>query len=82
MIKDLIKLPELVEEIAGDYQVQKLAFYARELATSFHHFYEKCPVLKAESASLTSARLELLKATKIVLKNTLDLIGVSAPEKM
>jgi arginyl-tRNA synthetase len=82
LIKQLIKLPELVEEIAGDYQVQKLAFYARELANSFHHFYEKCPVIKSGSDELTAARLELLRATQIVLKNTLDLIGVSAPEKM
>ena len=82
LIKKLIKLPELVEEIAGDYQVQKLAFYARDLANSFHHFYEKCPVVKASSPELTLARAELLEATKIVLKNTLDLIGVSSPEKM
>lgn len=82
LIKQLIKLPELVEEIAGDNQVQKLAFYARDLATSFHAFYENCPVVKAESAELAAARVQLLQATKIVLKNTLDLLGVSAPEKM
>jgi len=81
LIKQLIKLPELVEEIAGNYEVQKLAFYARDLATSFHHFYEKCPVLKADE-KLAAARLQLLEATKIGLKNTLDLIGVSTPEKM
>lgn len=82
LIKQLIKLPELVEEIAGNREVQKLAFYARELATSFHAFYENCPVMKAESAELAAARVKLLEATKIVLKNTLDLLGVSAPEKM
>jgi arginyl-tRNA synthetase len=82
LIKQLIRLPELVEEIVGDYQIQKLAFYARDLATSFHHFYEKCPVIKSGNDNLTAARLELLKATKIVLKNTLDLLGISAPEKM
>lgn len=82
LIKQLIKLPELVEEIVGDYQVQKLPNYARTLADSFHRFYEKCPVIKSGSDELTSARLELLKATQIVLKNTLDLMGISAPEKM
>jgi len=82
LIKQLIKLPELVEEIVGDYQVQKLPTYALALADSFHKFYEKCPVLKAENPELTSARQELLKATQIVLKNTLDLMGISAPEKM
>jgi arginyl-tRNA synthetase len=82
LIKELIKLPELVEEIAGSFEVQKLAFYARGLATSFHHFYENCPVVKAESEELAQARVQLLYATRIVLKNTLDLLGVSAPEKM
>lgn len=82
LIKQLVKLPELVEEIASGYQVQKLAFYARDLANAFHNFYEKCPILNAESEDIKSRRLELLKATQIVLKNTLDLIGVSAPEKM
>lgn len=82
LIKKLIQLPEIVEEAAGTYQVQKLAFYSRDLATAFHNFYEKCPVIKAENEEIKSARIELLKATKIVLKNTLTLLGVSAPEKM
>lgn len=82
LIKQLIKFPELIEDIAENHQAQKLAFYARELAQTFHNFYEKCPIIKSGSDDLTVARLELLKATKIVLKNTLDLLGVSAPEKM
>jgi len=82
LIKQLIKLPEIVEGIVGDYQVQKLPTYAIELADSFHRFYEKCPVLKSGNDELTSARLELLKATQIVLKNTLDLMGITAPKKM
>ena len=82
LIKELIKLPDLVIEIAEDYQVQKLPFYAMELATKFHTFYEKCPVIKSGNEDLTTARLVLLKATQIVLKNTLDLMGISVPEKM
>jgi len=82
LIKKLIKLPEIVEEIVGDYQVQKLPTYAIELADSFHRFYEKCPVINSGDANLTAARLLLLKATQVVLKNTLDLMGISAPEKM
>lgn len=82
LIKELIKLPELIEEIAGDYQVQKLPFYAISLADAFHRFYEKCPVINSGDSKLTVARLELLKATQIVLKNTLDLMGILAPEKM
>lgn len=82
LIKQLIRLPDLVEEIAGDYQIQKLPFYAREIAKSFHNFYENCPVIKAENESIRQVRLQLLAATQIVLKNTLDLMGISSPEKM
>lgn len=81
LIKELIKFPDLVLEIATDYQVQRLPAYALKLAKSFHNFYEKCPILKAEE-NVKNARLELLQATQIVLKNTLDLMGISAPERM
>ena len=82
LIKELTKLPELVEEIVGDYQVQKLPTYGYNLATKFHQFYEKCPVIIKDNDELMSARVELLKATQIVLKNTLNLMGISAPCKM
>ena len=81
LIKQLIKLPELVLEIVDDYQVQKLPAYSIELARAFHNFYEECPILQAEE-NLKNARLKLVRATQIVLKNTLDLMGVSAPERM
>ena len=82
LIKELMKLPTLVPEIIRDNQVQKLTFYARSLAEKFHHFYEKCPVIAAENSEIKAARIQLLKATQIVLKNTLDLMGISTPEKM
>jgi len=81
LVKQLIKLPEVIEDTALDYQVQRLPKYAIELAESFHHFYQKCQVI-SDDKKLTKRRLALISATKIVLENTLDLIGVSAPEKM
>ncbi|MFA6493309.1 MAG: arginine--tRNA ligase [Patescibacteria group bacterium] len=81
LIKQLTKLPEIISEISANYQIQRLPSYAMELANAFHGFYEKCPILQAEE-ELKMARLELLKATQIVLKNTLGLMGISAPEKM
>lgn len=81
LIKELIKLPDIVIETAGDYQVQRLPFYAQELANKFHNFYENCRVI-SEDKNLTLARIELIKATQIVLKKTLDLMGISAPDKM
>ena len=81
LIKELIKFPEIIEDTAKDYQTQRLPQYAMSLTDAFHKFYENCRVISADK-KLTMARLALVVATKIVLKNTLDLIGVSAPEKM
>jgi len=81
LVKQLIGLPEIIEDITRDYQVQRLPQYAMDLATIFHQFYRDCKVL-SEVEGLREARLALILATKIVLKNTLNLMGVSAPEKM
>jgi len=81
LIKELIKLPDLIKDIAGDYQVQKLPYFAIDLASAFHQFYNTCRVISRDK-DLSAARQSLIKATQIVLKNTLDLIGVSAPKKM
>ena len=81
LIKQLLRLPEIVEDTARDYQVQRLPQYTLDLATAFHQFYRDCKVI-SEDKDLTKARLTLILATKTVLKNTLDLMGISAPEKM
>lgn len=81
LIKKLIQLPEIIEDTAYDYQVQRLTQYAVELATIFHQFYHNCQVI-SEDKELSRARLSLVLATKTVLKNALELMGISAPEKM
>jgi len=81
LIKQLLKFPEIIEDISRDYQVQKLPQYAIDLATIFHKFYQDCKVL-TEDEALQKARLDLVLATKDILKNTFDLMGISAPEKM
>jgi arginyl-tRNA synthetase len=81
LIKQLIRLPEIIEDITRDYQIQRLPQYAMDLATVFHQFYRDCRVL-TDSRSLSEARLALVLATKTALKNTLSLMGISAPEKM
>jgi len=81
LIKQLAKFPEVVEETAKDYQVQRLPQYALELAAAFHRFYDCCRIISAEK-ELSRARLGLVLATKFILKNTLALMGISTPEKM
>jgi len=79
--KQLIKFSEIIKDTAEDYQIQRLPKYAMETASCFHQFYKNCRVL-TEDKELSSARLSLVLATKIVLKNTLDIMGISTPEKM
>ncbi len=55
--------------------------YLMELADMYHKFYEKCRVLSDDPA-LTSSRLKLIEAVTVIIKNGLNLLGVSAPEKM
>ena len=81
LIRELTKFPELINEIAGNFEVHKLTTYATSLADKFHRFYEAERVI-SEDEKLTNARLELVKATQITLQNTFNLLGISAPEKM
>ncbi len=81
LIKQLIKFPEIIEDTTKDYQVQRLSQYTISLATSFHQFYRNCRVISNDK-KLTQARLSLALAVKIILENTLSLMGISSPEKM
>jgi len=81
LIRHLLRLPYLIEEAVKSLEVNPLTTYALEIATLFHKFYETQKVI-TQDPKLTAARLALLKATQITLKNTLDLLGVSAPDHM
>jgi arginyl-tRNA synthetase len=81
LIRHLLKLPYLVEEAANALEVNPLTTYVLEIANLFHKFYETQMVISKDE-KLTQSRLALLKATQITLKNTLSLLGVSAPEHM
>lgn len=81
LIKKLMQMPELIEEISKTYEANKLAHYSIDLAKEFHNFYEKCRVI-SDDKNLTSSRLRIIMGVKIVLGETLRLMGVSAPEKM
>lgn len=82
LMRELNKFPELIEEIAQDYEVHRLPYYAMKLADKFHSFYDACRVIDEENEEMTKARLKLVDSTRIVLAETLRLIGVSAPESM
>ncbi len=81
LIKKLIQFPEVVEDTARDYHAQRLPQYALELARAFHAFYEQHRVI-TDDTEVSAARLALVGASQIILKNTLALMGIGAPEKM
>jgi arginyl-tRNA synthetase len=77
----LSRFPEVVESAGAQLEPHAIAQYLRELATAFHTAYHARPVLVADEAE-RNARLALCTATALVLKNGLDLLGMTAPEKM
>lgn len=76
------EFPNEISEAARNRAPHKVANYIQKLAALFHSFYNECHVIDKENEKLSSQRLALVKATKITLKNALNLLGVSAPEKM
>lgn len=80
----IIHIAGLTNEIiasAKAYDPAKITHYVEDLATKFHKFYSACRV-KGEDEGLMMARLNLCKATAVVIKNVLDLLKIEAPEKM
>jgi len=81
LIKVLLQLPEVVASCASAYEPHRLAEYLHTVAGIFHRFYHECRVV-SENAELTKARLALCNATRIVIRNGLSVLGISAPEQM
>lgn len=81
LIRQLLQLPEVLEDITRDYRVSRLVRYAYGLAHAFHIVYEGGRILDASEPE-RSARMALAHATAIVLKKTLNLLGIAAPEEM
>lgn len=82
LLKHINEFRNVVIESAVQRAPHKIATYIQRLATLFHSFYNECKVVDVNNVGLSSQRLALVAATKITLKNALNLIGVSAPEKM
>jgi arginyl-tRNA synthetase len=81
MIKSIDRFPELIEGSARTLEPHRITFYANDLASIFHSYYNKNRVI-SDDVELSKARLFLVKSVGIVLRNALRLLGVSAPERM
>ena len=81
LLRTLSRYPEVVASAAASLEPHQVAYYLRDLATDFHTYYNAHPFLASEN-DLRLARLGLIDATRQVIANGLDLLGVSAPESM
>lgn len=81
LMKKLLQFPVMVQSAAEKYQPNMLPAYLLELSAVFHQFYTENRVLSDDAVS-TRNRLFLAETARIVLKNGLTLMGVSAPERM
>lgn len=80
--KKLASFEDVVKTASKERAPYKITNYIHELAEKVHAFYTECRVIDRDNLEVTSARLGLCLASKIVLRNALYLVGVSAPEKM
>ena len=81
LIKKIEEYPEEVEKAAADYAPQRIARYSYDLAGAFHSFYNKCRIVGVEP-ELAKARLALVTVTAHVIRHSLGILGVSAPDHM
>jgi arginyl-tRNA synthetase len=82
LLKEISKLDLVVENAAKSLCPKLLAHYAYYLAMTFNLFYEKVPVLREQDNETRIARLGLVKAFGIALKNTLEVLGITALDRM
>ena len=81
LIKNMAQLPEEIHLAVRDYDPSRINRYLLSLAGDFHRFYNAC-YIRGEAPEVLSARLKLADTVRLVIANCLNLIGVSAPEKM
>ncbi|WP_227936988.1 arginine--tRNA ligase [Alkalihalobacillus deserti] len=82
LLKAIGDFPEVVAEAAEKQMPHRITNYVHDLASTLHSFYNAERVIDPEQKEASNARLALMKATQLTIKNALALVGVEAPEKM
>jgi arginyl-tRNA synthetase len=82
LMKILSVFPDVVSGAAATYEPHKVITYLNEVAENYHRFYHNNRVINAEEKDQSFARLKLCEASKTVLQNGFEIIGISAPERM
>ncbi len=81
LLRQIAKFPSTIEQAASTRRVHAIASFASDFASLFNEFYRDCPVLPSEPG-LRAARLGLVDASRIVLQNALECLGLRAPREM
>ncbi|MBT7476598.1 MAG: arginine--tRNA ligase, partial [Nitrospina sp.] len=81
IIRAILAFPEVVEKSARAMEVHRISHYLLDMVSRFHGYYSRHRVVSDDKA-LTLARLFLLDAIRITIRNGFELMGISAPEKM
>ena len=81
IIQAILSFPEIVEKSARALEVHRISHYLLDLVSRFHGYYSRHRVI-SDDKSLTQARLFLLDALRITIRNGFELMGISSPEKM
>jgi arginyl-tRNA synthetase len=82
LARQIVRLPEVVEDAAESEETHGVTTYATDLATAFHSFYRDARVVDETEPDRSAGRLALVAATRTTLANALGLLGISAPESM
>jgi arginyl-tRNA synthetase len=82
LIKTIAKFPLIIDEACEGFRPHVVTSYLFELASLFNQFYRDCPVIPEENKDIRNARIGLVEATKTVLCNGLNLLGITAPKEM
>ncbi|MFH0753718.1 MAG: arginine--tRNA ligase [Candidatus Omnitrophota bacterium] len=82
LLKKMAQFPDCLNICAQQLDPHTLTRYMQELAAAYHRFYDRCRVIDAAEPVVSSQRLALLAAARIVFANGLRLLGISSPEKM
>lgn len=82
LARDVLRLPEVIEDGAAAMETHGVTAYATQLATTFHAYYRDRRVIDPGDPVTSAQRLALIDVTRIALRNALGLLGISAPESM
>ena len=78
----MVKLKYVIELAAYNLEPHRVSYHLQELAAAFHSYYYNNKILNSEDISTTCGRLTVCEAAAVTIKQGLDILGVSAPQRM